>query len=109
VRQFRFDRSDIEYLETLQCNDGQPLFAADFLADLERFEFSCDIDAMPDGTVTFAIEPVVRIAGPIIECQILETALLNILNSQTLIATKASRVCHATRGDPVFEFGLRRA
>ncbi len=109
MRQFRFDRSDIEYLETLQCNDGQPLFAADFLADLERFEFSCDIDAMPDGTVTFAIEPVVRIAGPIIECQILETALLNILNSQTLIATKASRVCHATRGDPVFEFGLRRA
>src|SRR5690606_12667886 len=65
--------------------------------------------AIVEGTVVFAHEPLVRVAGPIIDCQILETALLNLMNFQTLIATKASRVCHAARGEPVIEFGARRA
>ncbi len=72
-------------------------------------QLKIDIDAMPEGTVAFPHEPLLRVRGPIIECQILETALLNILNFQTLIATKASRVVHAAQGDQVLEFGLRRA
>jgi nicotinate phosphoribosyltransferase len=70
---------------------------------------ACDIDAIPEGTVVFPHEPLVRVQGPIIQAQILETALLNMINFQTLIATKAARVCRAARGEPVIEFGLRRA
>ena len=64
---------------------------------------------MPEGTVVFPHEPLVRVRGPILQAQLLETALLNIVNFQTLIATKAARVCLAARGEPVLEFGLRRA
>ena len=72
-------------------------------------EFSCDVDAIPEGTIVFPHEPLVQIRGPIIQGQILETILLNLINFQTLIATKAARICIATRGEPVLEFGLRRA
>jgi nicotinate phosphoribosyltransferase len=68
-----------------------------------------DIDAMPEGTVAFAQEPLIRVQGPLLQCQILETVLLNMINFQTLIATKAARICGATGGEPVLEFGLRRA
>lgn len=106
---FRFDASDLQYLATLTGNDEQPLFDAAFLEYLRELRLTCDVDAMPEGTVAFAQEPLVRVRGPMLQCQILETALLNFINFQTLIATKAARICGAARGEPVIEFGLRRA
>jgi nicotinate phosphoribosyltransferase len=109
VREFRFQESEIYYLALQRGNDGKPLFNESFLDYLRTLRLSCDIDAMPEGTVTFPHEPLLRISGPIIQCQLLETALLNILNFQSLIATKAARVCLAAEKDSVIEFGLRRA
>lgn len=109
LRQFRFSPQDVHYLAQLQGNDGRPLFQPDFLDYLADLELRVDVDAIPEGTVVFPHEPLVRVKGPILQCQILETALLNIVNYQTLIATKAARVCVATGGQPVLEFGLRRA
>jgi nicotinate phosphoribosyltransferase len=105
----RFDDGDLAYLKTLTGNDGKPLFDAAYLDYLGGVRFACDVDAVPEGTVVFPNEPLVRVTGPILQAQILETALLNMVNFQTLIATKASRVCRATGGEPVTEFGLRRA
>ena len=109
LKNFRFDDEDIVYLRSLCGNDERPLFDDAFLKYLSELEFSCDVDAVPEGTVVFPHEPLVRVSGPIIECQILETVLLNIVNFQTLVATKAARICDAARGDAVLEFGLRRA
>jgi len=109
LERFRFDEDDRSYLATLAGNDDKPLFEPAFLEYLRTMPFRCDIDAIPEGTVAFPLEPLVRVRGPIIQCQLLETALLNILNFETLIATKAARVCLAARGEPVLEFGLRRA
>ncbi len=109
LEHFAFDQSDVDYLASLKGNDGKPLFEREFLAYLGGMRFECDIDAIPEGTVVFPHEPLIRVQGPIIQCQILETVLLNILNFQTLIATKAARVAMAARGEPVLEFGLRRA
>ncbi|MBU0616390.1 MAG: nicotinate phosphoribosyltransferase [Planctomycetes bacterium] len=106
---FRFDDSDLAYLAELRGNDERPLFEPAFLDYLRSLEFDCDVDAVPEGTVVFPQEPLVRVRGPIIPSQIIETPLLNLINFQTLIATKAARICTATRGDPVLEFGLRRA
>ncbi|MEZ6072050.1 MAG: nicotinate phosphoribosyltransferase [Pirellulales bacterium] len=106
---FRIDDSDLVYLATLTGNDDKPLFEDGFLQYLAQLRLAVDIDAMPEGTVAFAQEPLVRVRGPMLQCQILETALLNIINFQTLIATKAARICAATGGEPVLEFGLRRA
>ena len=106
---FRFDESDCEYLTTLTGNDGQPLFEPQFLDYLRRLELACDVDAIPEGTLVFPQEPLVRVKGPLIQAQIIETALLTIINFQSLIATKAARVCMAAEGDSVLEFGLRRA
>ncbi len=96
-------------MSSLTGNDGKPLFEAAFLDYLQQVELTCDIDAVPEGTVVFPNEPLVRVRGPLIQCQLLETPLVNILNFQSLIATKASRVCEAAQGDRVIEFGLRRA
>lgn len=104
-----FDAGDVGYLATLRGNDGQPLFERDFLAALGRIAWRWDIDAVPEGTVVFPHEPLVRVRGPLLQCQLLETPLLNLLNFQTLIATKAARVCASAGGDDVVEFGLRRA
>ncbi|MDQ3441158.1 MAG: nicotinate phosphoribosyltransferase [Planctomycetota bacterium] len=109
VRDLRFDSADIDYLASLKGNDAQPLFESGFLDELARLRLTCDVDAIPEGTVVFANEPLVRVVGPILQCQLLETPLLNFVNFQTLVATKAARVCHAARGEPVLEFGLRRA
>jgi nicotinate phosphoribosyltransferase len=109
MRSFRFDGSDIEYLASLTGNDGRPLFEREFLDYLSKLRLTCDVDAMPEGTIAFGQEPLLRVTGPILQCQLLETPLLNIINFQTLIATKASRICAAAAGKPVVEFGLRRA
>lgn len=109
VESFRFGDDDLEYLASLEGNDDKPLFEPAFLDMLRRMGFACDIDAIPEGTVIFPHEPLVRVRGPILQCQLLETPLLNVINFQTLIATKAARVCLAAHGEPVLEFGLRRA
>jgi nicotinate phosphoribosyltransferase len=105
----RFTDDDTAYLATLTGRGDTLLFSAEFLAWLRDFRFTGDIVAVPEGTVVFPNEPLVRVTGPIAECQLIETALLNIVNFQTLVATKASRVRLAADGDPVIEFGLRRA
>lgn len=109
LQAFRFSPDDLDFLQTLAGNDGQSLFSRDFLHYLRDLRLACTVDAIPEGTVVFPHEPLLRIQGPILQCQLLETALLNIVNFQTLIATKAARVCQAARGEPVMEFGLRRA
>ncbi len=106
---FRFGEEDLGYLRTLRGNDGAALFESGFLDYLHELRFECDIDAVEEGTVVFPHEPMLRVRGPLLHAQIIETALLNIINFQTLIATKAARVCRAARGKPVLEFGLRRA
>ncbi len=105
----RFAEEDVAYLAGLTGADGQPLFEPAFLRYLLDLHLAVDVDAMPEGTVCFAHEPLVRVRGPVIACQLLETALLNIVNFQTLVATKAARVCRAAQDDRVVEFGLRRA
>lgn len=109
LENFSFDAKDIACLKALQGNDGKPLFEDEFLEYLSKIKFECDIDAIPEGTVVFPHEPLIRVQGPVIQCQILETVLLNIVNFQTLIATKAARMCIAAQGEPILEFGLRRA
>jgi nicotinate phosphoribosyltransferase len=109
VEAFAFHDDDIAYLSGLTGNDDRPLFEPAFLEWLRASSFTGDIDAIPEGTVVFPQEPLVRVRGPIAQCQLLETALLNIVNFESLIATKAARVCLAARGEPVIEFGLRRA
>jgi nicotinate phosphoribosyltransferase len=109
LERFRLDEGDIAYLRGLQGTDGRPLFEPAFLEELAGTRFTADVDAVPEGTVIFANEPLVRVEGPVLECQVLETALLNRINFETLIATKAARVKLAADGDPVLEFGLRRA
>ncbi len=109
VEAFRFSAEDLEYLAELRGADEGRLFDQAFLDHLASLRLSCDIDAVPEGTVVFAQEPLVRVRGPILEAQLLESALLNQINFQTLVATKAARICLATGGAPVLEFGLRRA
>lgn len=103
IRELHFNREDIDYLASLG------IFDADFLDYLKSFRFSGDIYAIPEGTVMFPREPVVKVIAPIMEAQLIETAVLNIINHQSLIATKAARVCYAAQGDGIMEFGLRRA
>src|SRR5262245_13782 len=109
LQAFQFAQDDLAFLGTLRGNDDQPLFDRGFLDHLGTLRFACDVDAIPEGTAVFPQEPLLRIQGPILQCQLLETALLNLINFQSLIATKAARVCWAARGEQVLEFGLRRA
>lgn len=103
VKNLHFSADDIAYLRSLKIFDDA------FLEKLSTLRFTGEILAVPEGTVIFPGEPIVRVIAPIMEAQLLETTLLNIINHQTLIATKASRVVQAARGDSVLEFGLRRA
>jgi nicotinate phosphoribosyltransferase len=109
LRRFRFETADLAYLAGLNGNDGKPLFDPAFLQYLGELRLNLDVDAVPEGTVVFPHEPLMRVCGAILQAQLIETALLNFLNFQSLIATKAARVCLAAQGDPVVEFGLRRA
>ena len=103
IENLHFTDEDIEYLGSLN------IFEDDFLEYLRNFEFTGDIYAIPEGTVVFPREPLVKVVAPIMEAQLVETAILNIINHQSLIATKAARVCYAAKGDAIMEFGLRRA
>ncbi|MDY5022350.1 MAG: nicotinate phosphoribosyltransferase [Blautia sp.] len=103
IENLSFSPDDIEYLRSLN------IFEEDFLEYLSNFHFTGDIYAIPEGTVIFPREPMVKVIAPIMEAQLVETAILNIMNHQSLIATKAARVCYAAKGDAVMEFGLRRA
>src|SRR5262245_35917795 len=109
LRTFHFTDADIDYLGSQRGNDDKPLFDSHFLDYLRRLQLTCDVDSIPEGTLVFPDEPLIRVVGPIIQCQLLETALLNIFNFPSLIATKAARVCLAAKDDPVIEFGLRRS
>ena len=102
IRDLRFSREDLEYLKR------QKIFSADFLKYLSRFRFKGDIWAMPEGTVFFANEPIIRVTASIIEAQLIESFLLNTINLQTMIASKASRVVLAAEGRGVYDFSLRR-
>ncbi len=109
VENFRYSQEDIAYLRNLQAPAGGALFSGEFLDWLADWRPRVTIDALRDGDLAFPREPVVRVCGPIIDCQLLESALLNVVNFETLVATKAARVCLAAQGRPVAEFGLRRA
>jgi len=109
LKNLKFTEDDISYLAEITGNDNKPLFDRHFLAWLQTMEFCCDVYAMPEGTIVFPHEPLVRVQGPLYQCQLIETMLLNAINFDTLIATKAARICQAARGEPVLEFGLRRA
>lgn len=103
IKNLHFSEEDIAYLASLN------LFDEDFLEYLKDFKFTGDIYAIPEGSIMFPREPMVKVIAPIMQAQLVETAILNIVNHQSLIATKASRVCFAARGDGIMEFGLRRA
>lgn len=103
VRHLHFAPDDIDYLRSLN------IFDADFLEYLRGFHFTGDIYAVPEGTVVFPREPLLKVIAPVMEAQLVETTILNLLNHQSLIATKASRVVYAAKGDGIMEFGLRRA
>ncbi|MDG2224145.1 MAG: nicotinate phosphoribosyltransferase [Rubripirellula sp.] len=109
LHDFQVEAEDVAYLRTLCGNDGKPLFSEDFLETLAGMKLELNIDAIREGSIVFAHQPLMRIEGPLWHCQWVETALLNLINFQTLIATKAARVCAAAQGDRVLEFGLRRA
>ena len=98
-----FSERDLEFLQTNYH------FGDKFIEYLRNFEFTCDVWAIPEGTVVFPREPLVKVRGPIIQAQLLETALLCTINHQTLIATKTARIVRAAEGRPVMEFGARRA
>jgi nicotinate phosphoribosyltransferase len=109
VERWRCGEEDLAFLATQRGADGAPLFDAGFLDHLGGLALDVDVEAVPEGTVVFPHEPLVRVSGPIVPCMLVESALLAIVNFQTLVATKAARVCLAARGDPVIEFGMRRA
>jgi nicotinate phosphoribosyltransferase len=109
LQNFEFQADDLAYLAELRGSDGVPFFETKFLDYLQTLRFGCDVDAIPEGNVVFPHEPLLRVSGSLLQGQLFETALLNIINFQTLIATKSARVCLAARGSPVMEFGLRRA
>ena len=103
IKELHFSKEDIDYLR------GLGIFDEDFLAYLSDFHFTGTIYAIPEGSLMFPREPMVKVIAPIMEAQLVETAILNIINHQSLIATKAARICYAARGDGIMEFGLRRA
>ncbi|HEX9604390.1 MAG TPA: nicotinate phosphoribosyltransferase [Myxococcales bacterium] len=109
IESLRFEEEDLAYLAEVRGSDGEKLFDPAFLDHLGSLRLACDVDAVPEGTLVFPLEPMVRVTGPILQAQLIETPLLNLVNFQSLIATKAARVVLAARGDPVLEFGLRRA
>lgn len=109
LAEIEFKEDELEYLTTLKGCDDKALFDDAFISYLRNIEWKLDVSVIQEGNLAFPNEPIMRIQGPLVQCQIVETALLNIVNFQTLVATKAARIFKEAAGDPVFEFGLRRA
>lgn len=109
VKNFVFDDESIDYLAGLRAPGGGAMFKKGFLDYLRDFHLRVKVWAVPEGQVVFPREPIVRVEGPVIDCQLMETALLNLVNFQTLVATKTARVVQAAEGHAVSDFGLRRA
>jgi nicotinate phosphoribosyltransferase len=109
LQNFKYSQEDIDYLAQLKGNDGKPLFEQGYLEYLKNLSFTGDIDAIEEGEVVFPHQPILKVTAPLIQAQLIETGLLCIMNFQTLIATKASRVVSICGEDEVLEFGLRRA
>jgi nicotinate phosphoribosyltransferase len=109
LEDLHFEAIDIDHLRGLTGANGDPLFGSAFLDRLAEFRFVCDVDAIAEGTVVFANEPLLRVRGPLIQAQLVESALLTVIGFQTLVATKAARIVEAAGGGSVLEFGLRRA
>ena len=103
VMNLKFGEEEISYLE------GLNIFNKEFIEYLKGFKFTGDIYAVPEGTVVFPGEPILTVKAPILQAQLIETAILNMMNFQTLIATKSAKICYAAKDDLVMEFGLRRA
>ena len=109
LEHMRFEETDLDYLGGLRGPAGRPIFRSSFLDRLGSFRFTCDVDAIPEGTVVFPNEPLIRVRGPLLQAQMVESLLLTVIGFQTLVATKAARVVEAAAGAPILEFGLRRA
>ncbi|MGQ9820831.1 MAG: nicotinate phosphoribosyltransferase [Thermogutta sp.] len=109
LESFRFSQEDLSYLASLKAGDGRTLFRQDFLRYLAGVRFRCHVRAVREGTVVFANEPILQVEGPLLQAQLVETALLNLIGFPSLVATKAARICQAAGTQPVVEFGLRRA
>lgn len=110
IENFRFSQKDLDFLASLKGAENEPLFSdKKFFDYLKNLKMTLNVDAVPEGTTVFPFEPLLRVQGPLIQAQLLESPLLNLLNYSSLIATKSARVCIAAKGDPVMEFGLRRA
>ncbi|MFT5905416.1 MAG: nicotinate phosphoribosyltransferase [Cryomorphaceae bacterium] len=105
----KFTDEDCQYLQSLSGHDKKPLFEPDFIDYLKNINWSLNVEAVAEGNLAFANEPLLRVSGPLVQCQLVETALLNLVNFQTLVSTKAARIHQAAEGDDVMEFGLRRA
>lgn len=103
LKDFHFSKQDVDYLRSLK------LFKENFLDYLSDFHFDCQVSAIPEGTPVFPREPLLTIQGPLLQTQLFETLLLNIMNHQSLIATKARRITFAAGDKPIMEFGARRA
>lgn len=109
LKQYRFSTADIQYLGGLKGSAGRALFNEAFLNYLQRMELELSIHAMPEGTAAFPNQPILRVEGPLLQCQLVETGLLTLINFSTLLATKAARITAAAAGDSVLEFGMRRS
>jgi len=109
LEHFHFDYDDIAYLARIKGSNNKPIFDEGFLNYLQRLELKLDISAIPEGTAVHAHEPLMRVEGPLLQAQIIEAAMLNVINFSTLIATKGARMVQASRGESILEFGLRRA
>ena len=109
IEKFFFSEDDLEYLASLKSTNKQPIFSKKFLNFLKDFKINCTIKSLPEGTVIFAGEPVLQVAGTLLECQLLESLLLNIINFQSLIATKSARIFSLAQNKSILELGLRRA
>lgn len=109
LESFSYTEAELDYLASLRSSKNTPFFSQDFINYLQNLQFKCDVDAVSEGTLVFPHEPLIRVTGPILQCQLIETALINFINYSSLIATKASRIYFAAKKDPIIEFGLRRA
>lgn len=109
LHELRFDGDELNYLAGLRGADGRELFEPGYLDYLRNLEWTLEVDAIPEGALSLPHEPLLRVRGPLLQCQLIETAMLNMVNFQTLVATQAARLSDAAGGDPILEFGLRRA